>query len=74
LSASGLKLVSSRIWHAPFKLSNDPHFEAKVTDIIGLYLKPPDKAIVPCVDEKSQIQPLDRTQRGLPMKRAERQR
>jgi transposase len=52
-----------------FKLSNDPNFEAKVTDIIGLYLNPPDKAIVLCVDEKSQIQALDRTQPGLPMKR-----
>jgi len=52
-----------------FKLSNDPNFEAKVTDIIGLYLNPPDKAIVLCVDEKSQIQALDRTQPGLPLKK-----
>jgi transposase len=52
-----------------FKLSNDPNFDAKVTDIIGLYLNPPDKAIVLCVDEKSQIQALDRTQPGLPLKK-----
>jgi transposase len=53
----------------PFKLSNDPNFAAKVADIIGLYLDPPDKALVLCVDEKSQIQALDRTQPGLPMKK-----
>ena len=52
-----------------FKLSNDPKFEDKVTDIVGLYLNPPDKAVVLCVDEKSQIQALDRTQPGLPMKK-----
>jgi transposase len=52
-----------------FKLSNDPKFEAKVADIVGLYLDPPDKAIVLCVDEKSQIQALDRTQPGLPMEK-----
>ena len=52
-----------------FKLSNDPKFEDKVTDIVGLYLNPPDKAIVLCVDEKSQIQALDRTQPGLPLKK-----
>src|SRR5919106_651542 len=52
-----------------FKLSNDPHFEEKVTDIVGLYLNPPDKALVLSVDEKSQIQALDRTQPGLPMKK-----
>jgi transposase len=44
-----------------FKLSNDPQFEAKVRDIVGLYLNPPDRALVLCVDEKSQIQALDRT-------------
>ena len=44
-----------------FKLSNDPHFEEKVRDIVGLYLNPPDRAMVLCVDEKSQIQALDRT-------------
>jgi len=52
-----------------FKLSNDPHFAEKVTDVVGLYLNPPDKALVLCVDEKSQIQALDRTQPGLPMKK-----
>ena len=52
-----------------FKVSNDPLFEEKVTDVVGLYMNPPDKALVLCVDEKSQIQALDRTQPGLPMKR-----
>ena len=50
-----------------FKLSSDPHFVDKVRDIIGLYLSPPDHALVLCVDEKSQIQALDRTQPVLPM-------
>jgi transposase len=67
-----------RIWAAhglkphlmkTFKLSNDPKFSEKVTDIVGLYLDPPDKALVLCVDEKSQIQALDRTQPGLPLKK-----
>ena len=67
-----------RIWAAhglkphltkTFKLSNDKHFVEKVTDIVGLYLDPPDKALVFSVDEKSQIQALDRTQPGLPMKK-----
>ncbi len=52
-----------------FKLSNDPNFAEKVVDIVGLYLNPPDKAVVLCVDEKSQIQALDRTQPGLPLKK-----
>ncbi len=52
-----------------FKISNDPKFVEKVKDIVGLYLNPPDKALVLCVDEKSQIQALDRTQPGLPMKK-----
>ena len=65
-----------RIWHAyglqphrveRFKLSNDPQFIEKVRDIVGLYLNPPDKALVLCVDEKSQIQALDRTQPILPL-------
>jgi transposase len=51
-----------------FKVSNDPRFEEKLRDVIGLYLHPPEKAIVLSVDEKSQIQALDRTQPGLPMK------
>ena len=67
-----------RIWAAhelkphlvkTFKLSNDKRFVEKVTDIVGLYLDPPDKALVFSVDEKSQIQALDRTQPGLPMKK-----
>ena len=66
-----------RIWRAfslqphrseTFKLSNDPLFVEKVRDIVGLYLNPPDKALVLCVDEKSQIQALDRTQPLLPMR------
>ena len=52
-----------------FKVSNDPLFEEKVTEIVGLYLDPPDRAVVLCVDEKSQIQALDRTQPGLPLKK-----
>jgi putative transposase len=65
-----------RIWRAfglqphrqrHFKLSTDPFFVEKVRDIVGLYLNPPDKAMVLCVDEKSQIQALDRTQPLLPM-------
>lgn len=52
-----------------FKISRDPHFVEKVKDIVGLYLNPPDKALVLSVDEKSQIQALDRTQPGLPMKK-----
>ncbi len=51
-----------------FKLSRDPRFLEKLTDVVGLYLNPPEKAIVLCVDEKSQIQALNRTQPGLPMK------
>lgn len=52
-----------------FKVSNDPMFEEKVTEIVGLYLAPPERAVVLCVDEKSQIQALDRTQPGLPLKK-----
>jgi len=52
-----------------FKLSNDPHFEEKLEDIVGLYLSPPEHAIVLSCDEKSQIQALDRTQPGLPLKK-----
>jgi transposase len=63
-SARGLKphLVTT------FKLSNDRHFEEKLIDVVGLYLNPPEKAVVLCMDEKSQIQALDRTQPTLPMK------
>ncbi|MBI4310241.1 MAG: IS630 family transposase [Chloroflexi bacterium] len=52
-----------------FKLSTDKRFTEKLTDVVGLYLNPPDKAIVLCVDEKSQIQALQRTKPGLPMKK-----
>lgn len=51
-----------------FKLSKDPDFEAKLVDVVGLYLDPPEHAVVLSVDEKTQIQALDRTQPGLPMK------
>ena len=52
-----------------FKLSNDPNFVGKLRDVVGLYVDPPAHAIVLSVDEKSQIQALDRTQPGLPMKK-----
>src|ERR1700679_867991 len=52
-----------------FKLSRDPKFLEKMTDVVGLYLNPPQQAIILCVDEKSQIQALDRTQPGLPIKK-----
>lgn len=51
-----------------FKVSNDPEFAEKVVDVVGLYLDPPEKAIVLCMDEKSQIQALDRTQATLPLR------
>ena len=66
-----------RIWHAHglkphrverFKLSTDPEFVRKLRDVVGLYLNPPEKALVLCVDEKSQIQALDRTQPALPLR------
>lgn len=68
----------ARIWDAhglkphrlrTFKLSKDKQFVEKLTDVVGVYLNPPDKALVLCVDEKSQVQALDRTQPGLPMKK-----
>jgi transposase len=52
-----------------FKISRDTHFVDKLYDVVGLYLNPPDKSLVLCVDEKSQIQALDRTQPGLPLKK-----
>ena len=52
-----------------FKLSRDVRFLEKLTDVVGLYLNPPEKSLVICLDEKSQIQALDRTQPGLPLKR-----
>jgi transposase len=76
--AAGISVSSvQRIWRAhglqphrmrQFKLSNDPHFAAKLRDVVGLYVDPPAHAIVLSVDEKSQIQALDRTQPGLPLK------
>ncbi len=76
---AGVSLTSvQRIWKAhglaphrmrAFKLSNDPKFAAKVRDIVGLYVDPPAHALVLSIDEKSQIQALDRTQPGLPMKK-----
>jgi transposase len=52
-----------------FKISNDPHFEEKLTDVVGLYLNPPENAVIFSVDEKSSIQALDRTQPTLPIKK-----
>src|SRR5215510_80568 len=57
-----------------FKISNDPQFEEKVSDVVGLYMNPPDKALVLCVDEKSQIQALDRSQPVLPMRLGQAER
>src|SRR5215467_3307695 len=56
-----------------FKVSNDPNFAEKVVDVVGLYMNPPEGALVLCVDEKSQIQALDRTQPGLPLKKGRAQ-
>jgi len=70
-------MTISRIWHAfgwqphradTFKLSPNPQLIEKVRDIVGLYMNPPEHAVVFCVDEKSQIQALDRTQPLLPMR------
>ena len=55
--------------HKNFKRSGDAKFLEKLTDVVGLYLNPPEKALVLCVDEKSPIQALDRTQPGLPLKK-----
>jgi transposase len=72
------KSTVNRIWQLhnlkphlerTFKVSRDPKFLEKLTDVVGLYLNPPDKALVLCVDEKSQIQALNRTQPGLPLKK-----
>jgi transposase len=77
--ASGVSAKTvHRIWQAnelkphlsrTFKVSNDPKFLEKLTDVVALYLDPPDHALVLCADEKSQIQALDRTQPGLPIKK-----
>jgi transposase len=70
------KVTVNRLWRAnglkphlvkTFKVSNDPHFVEKVRDVVGLYLNPPENALVLSCDEKSQIQALDRTQKSLPM-------
>jgi transposase len=72
------KSTISNIWRShnlkphrvkSFKLSRDPRFLEKLSDVVGLYLNPPQQAVVLCVDEKSQIQALDRTQPGLPLKK-----
>ena len=72
------RMAVQRIWDRhglkphltkPFKLSGDKRFIEKLYDVVGLYLNPPEKALVLCVDEKSQIQALDRTQPGLPIKK-----
>ena len=78
-AAQGIsKSTVSKIWRShnikphraeTFKLSRDPKFLEKLTDVVGLYLNPPEKAIVLCIDEKSQIQALQRTQPGLPLKK-----
>lgn len=82
--ASGLnQTAGSRIWRAfalqphrteSFKLSHDPLFIEKVRDIVGLYMNPPDRALVLCVDEKSQIQALERTSPLLPMRPGQAER
>jgi transposase len=82
-AAAGISEASvRRIWHShglkphrveTFKLSNDSHFSEKLKDIVGLYLNPPEHALVLSLDEKSQIQALDRTQPGLPMKKGRAQ-
>jgi transposase len=72
------KNTINRVWQShqlkphlteTFKLSRDVRFLEKLTDVVGLYLNPPQKALVLCIDEKSQIQALDRTQPGLPLKK-----
>ena len=82
-TAAGVSEASvRRIWHAhglkphvvsTFKVSNDKRFVEKLEDVVGLYLNPPEHALVLCCDEKSQIQALDRTQPGLPLKRGRAQ-
>ena len=71
------RAMVNRVWQAhglkphlarTFKVSNDPHFVEKLVDVVGLYLNPPEHALVLCADEKTQIQALDRTQPSLPLK------
>jgi transposase len=76
-AAAGVsKSTVQLVWHArglkphrvqTFKLSNDPRFEEKLVDVVGLYMNPPEKAIALCADEKSSVQALDRAQASLPM-------
>src|ERR1043166_7055553 len=70
------RAIVHRVWQAnqlkphrfkTFKVSNDPRFAEKLLDVVGLYLNPPEHALVLCADEKSQIQALDRTQKSLPI-------
>src|SRR3974377_1521223 len=78
-AAAGISLTSvQRIWRAhglkphlvkTFKVSRDKNFATKVEDVVGLYLNPPDKALVLCVDERSQVKALERSQPALPMVR-----
>src|ERR1700733_6597793 len=72
------RAMVNRVWRAnglkphlsgTFKVSNDKRFEEKLVDVVGLYMNPPERALVLSVDEKSQIQALDRTQPGLPLKK-----
>jgi len=82
--ATGLSVTTvGRVWRAfglqphraeTFKLSTDPFFAEKVRDIVGLYVAPPDHALVLCVDEKSQVQALDRTQPLLPLRPGQAER
>lgn len=82
-AASGVSKSSvQRVWKElglkphrvdTFKVSNDPKFEEKLVDVVGLYLNPPENAIVLCADEKSSVQALDRTQASLPMKKGRAQ-
>lgn len=72
------KNTVQRVWQAhglkphlvkTFKLSNDEQFVEKIRDVVGLYMSPPENALVLCIDEKNKIQALDRTQPGLPLKK-----
>ena len=72
LSSATVHRIWQKYWLQPhrvetFKFSRDPQFDTKLADVVGLYLDPPERALVLCVDEKSQIQALNRTQPALPM-------
>ena len=67
-------ITASKPWRVEtLKLSNDPHFEEKLVDVVGLYLNPPARAVVFSLDEKTQVQALDRTQPSLPIRRGRAQ-